>query len=395
MNNEGKPMDSNQNDATVNLQVLLAECVGLDASDLHLSPGLPPYFRVHGILGPAKGIAPIAAAQLDRMAEALMIPFGSASLQVTGAVDGATTADDGTRFRFNVYRRQGHFAIAFRRLEDRFRTLVELGMPESLYQLSGFPDGLVVVSGPTGSGKSTTLATLLDRINQTRQCHIVTIEDPIEYLHPPKQSLINQRQIGSDVGTFNDALVASLRQDPDVILVGEVRDLATIRTAISAAETGHLVLTTVHASDCVGSIERLISVFPADEQAGMRKQLSLVLRTIVTQHLLIADGVADFGFPNQQGMAPTRRMRVAASEVLMNNAAVANLIATGKSAQVYMAMETGAAQGMHTMEQDLARLLVGNHISEMTACTYAKHPSIVRDRANLLRKQWSRPLGTG
>ena len=211
------------------------------------------------------------------------------------------------RFRFNVFRRQGHFAVAFRRLEDRFRTLVELGMPESLYQLSGYPDGLVVVSGPTGSGKSTTLATLLDRINQTRQCHIVTIEDPIEYLHAPKQSLINQRQIGSDVGTFNDALVASLRQDPDVILVGEVRDLATIRTAIGPAETGHLVLTTVHASDCVGAIERLISVFPADEQPGMRKQLSLVLRTIVTQHLLIADGVADFGFPNQQATLPTRR----------------------------------------------------------------------------------------
>jgi twitching motility protein PilT len=385
-------MAGTDKDAGVDLQTLLAEAVALDASDLHLSPGLPPYFRVHGVLAPSQGAATLLPAILDAMAQELMGPFGSASLQSTGSVDGAMTAADGTRFRFNVFRRQGHFAVAFRRLEDRFRTLVELGMPESLYQLSGFPDGLVVVSGPTGSGKSTTLATLLDRINQTRQCHIVTIEDPIEYLHTPKQSLINQRQIGSDVGTFNDALVASLRQDPDVILVGEVRDLATIRTAITAAETGHLVLTTVHASDCVGAIERLISVFPAEEQTGMRKQLSLVLRTIVTQHLLIADGVADFGFVEQQAAPPIRRPRVVASEVLMNNPAIANLIAISKSSQIYTAMETGSAQGMHTMEQDLARLLVANHISEMTACTYAKHPSIVRDRANLLRKQWSRPM---
>src|SRR5262249_41993629 len=202
------------------------------------------------------------------------------------------------------------------RLEDRFRGLAELGLPESLYELCNLPDGLVVVCGPTGAGKSTTLATMLDRVNQTRRCHVITIEDPIEYIHPPALSLISQRQVGSDAGTFNDALVASLRQDPDVILVGEIRDLATIRTAITAAETGHLVFTTVQAGDCVGAVERLVSVFPADEQAGVRRQLSLVLRAIIAQHLLIVDGAGGNLNGNGQPALPVRRSRVAVSEVL-------------------------------------------------------------------------------
>jgi twitching motility protein PilT len=359
------------------LQTLLAECVRLDASDLHLAPGLPPYFRVHGILAPTEG-PPVP---LDGIAQELMAPFGSTGLQTTGSVDGAISAPDGTRFRFNVFRRQGQLAIALRRLEDRFRSLAELGMPESLYQLCELPDGLLVVCGPTGAGKSTTLASLIDRVNRTRQCHIVTIEDPIEYLHAPVRSLVNQRQVGSDAGSFNDALVASLRQDPDVILVGEIRDLATIRTAITAAETGHLVLTTVHAGDCVGAIERLVSVFPADEQTGIRRQLALVLRTVVAQHLLIADGTA-----GQHSNNPKRRERVVASEILMVTTAVGNMIATAKGSQIYSTMETGTAQGMQTLEQDLARLVVANQISENTAFTLARNPAIVRDRVSLLRK---------
>ncbi|HEY5312458.1 MAG TPA: type IV pilus twitching motility protein PilT, partial [Pirellulales bacterium] len=228
--------------------------------------------------------------------------------------------------------------------------------------------------------KSTTLATLIDRINRTRPCHIVTIEDPVEYVHTPLMSLVNQRQLGMDTESFNEALVAAMRQDPDVILVGEIRDLATIRTAITAAETGHLVFTTVHAGDCVGTIERLVSVFPADEQTGVRRQVALVLKAIVAQHLIVADGPANRPSENGQPANLRRRTRVVTSEVLIANPAVANLIATGKSNQIYSSMETGGNQGMQTLEEDLARLLAAQQISETTAMTMARNPQIVRDR---------------
>jgi len=276
------------------LDAMLADCVRLDASDLHLAPGQPPFFRIHGVLGPQPAAAALTKEQLDGVVSELLRAFSRGGLEPggTGSVDGALSSRDGTRFRFNVFRRQNAIGVALRKLEDRFRGLAELGLPEHLYQLCDLPDGLVVVCGPTGSGKSTTLATMLDRINRSRRCHMITIEDPIEYIHPPALSLVSQRQVGADASSFNDAVVASLRQDPDVILVGEIRDLGTIRTAITAAETGHLVFTTVHAGDCVGAIERLVSVFPADEQNGIRRQLALVLKAVIAQHLLIADGPA-------------------------------------------------------------------------------------------------------
>lgn len=370
------------------LDRLLAECKRRDASDVHLAPGLPPYLRVHGVLEPEA--VPVPPETLASVGE-LLVGGPLDGIGRVGSLDGAVNAPDGTRFRFNVFRRGGNIAIALRRLEDTFRTLAELGLPDSLYQLCDNPDGLVVVAGPTGSGKSTTLATLLDRINRGRRCHIVTIEDPVEYIHPPAQALVNQRQIGTDAPSFNDALVASLRQDPDVILVGEVRDQATIRTAITAAETGHLVFTTVHAGDCAGTIERMVSVFPAEEQPGMRRQLSLVLRAIVSQHLLIADG------PNGRDSAqPHKRNRCVVSEVLMVNTAAANLIATGKSAQIYSAMETGGGAGMQTLEQDLARLLRAGLITEATAMAMARNPQVLQDRLGLLRRgAHGRPLTGG
>jgi len=288
------------------------------------------------------------------------------------------SSPDGVRFRFNIFRRQSEISIALRRLEDRFRTLTELGMPESLYNLCDLRDGLVVISGPTGAGKSTTLATLLDRINQTRAGHIITIEDPIEYLHAPVRCVVNQRQVGLDAPSFNGALVDAMRQDPDVILVGEIRDLDTIRTGIIAAETGHLVFTTLHAGDCVGAVERLVAVFPSDEQEGIRRQLSLVLRAIVAQHLLVAVK------PDERHVAESMPC-VAASEILMVTPAVANLIATGKSAQIYSAMETGTSLGMQTLEQDLARLWNAGRITEAAAMALARNPSVVRDRAALAR----------
>ncbi|MGE3804509.1 MAG: type IV pilus twitching motility protein PilT [Gemmataceae bacterium] len=362
---------------------LLGVCIAQAASDLHLVPDHPPYLRIQGVLEEQVAMPPLSEPQLDQLAEELMRPWDRAALDRTGSFDGAISGPNGVRFRFNLFRRQNQLAISMRRLEDRFRSLTELGLPEHLYQLCDLPDGLVLVCGPTGSGKTTTLAALLDRINRTRRCHIVTIEDPIEYLHPPMKSLVNQRQLGIDTSSFNDALVASMRQDPDVILVGEIRDLATIRTAITAAETGHLVFTTVHAGDCVGAIERLVAVFPADEQPGVRRQLALVLRAIVAQHLLIADGSVDR--KAAEGGQP-RRHRVVTSEVLRGTPAVANLIVAAKSNQIYSAMETGAAEGMQTLEQDLARLWVAHRISEATATMMARNPAVMRDRAALLRK---------
>ena len=358
----------------------LAACIIADGSDLHFSPGLPPHIRIHGELAPLTGEPVCSGETIARIGGELLRHMGGSGEigdMPRGSLDGAITSAGGVRFRFNVFRRQNEIALALRRLEDRFRSLRELGLPESLLQFSTLRDGLVVVSGTTGAGKSTTLATLLDHVNRTRSGHIITIEDPIEYLHAPVRCVVNQRQVGLDAPTFNDALVASLRQDPDVVLVGEVRDLDTIRTAITAAETGHLVFTTLHAGDCVGSIERLVSVFPSDEQDGIRRQLSLVLRGIVAQRLLPVAGED----------ATVRRMPC--SEILINTPAVANLIATCKSAQIYSAMETGTSLGMQTFEQDLARLWVGGSISEATALAMARNPNILRERAVILRQRWS------
>lgn len=381
----GHPAGDATASADAVLQQLLAACVAADASDLHIAPGLPPMLRIHGILETQDEYGRLSAATTQAMANVLGREFDQAPLAKTGSLDGALTANDGTRFRFNVFRRQNAISIALRRLEDRFRPLSDLGLPDALYELCNMPDGLVVVAGPTGAGKSTTLATLVDRINQTRRAHIVTIEDPIEYLHRSAKSLVNQRQVGLDTSSFNDALVASLRQDPDVILVGEIRDLATIRTAITAAETGHLVFTTVHAGDCVGTIERLVSVFPADEQTGIRRQLALVLRSIIAQHLLVADGPAGALPVGPDGIQ--RRRRIVLSEVLMATDAVSHLIASGKSAQIYSSMESGGAQGMQTLEESLAKLMMGDWITEQTAMTMARNPAVVRDRVQRLQSR--------
>ena len=377
------------------LEFLLSECVRLDASDLHLSPGVAPHLRIHGDLAPCESECELLKpAQSEAMVAALASYTGSTAaifmerMERKGSIDGALSARDGTRFRFNVFRRQTQMVIVLRRLEDTFRSLTELGFPESLYALCELRDGLVIVSGPTGAGKSTTLATLIDRINRTRPCHIVTLEDPIEYVHRPIKSIVNQRQIGLDAPSFNDALVASMRQDPDVVLLGEIRDLDTIRTAIVAAETGHLVFATLHAGDCVGAIERLVSVFPANEQEGIRRQLALVLKAVISQHLLPAAA------PSNEKAA--RHTRVAASEVLMVSPAVSNLIGTAKSAQIYSLMETGHTGGMQTFEQDLARLWVAGRITEAVAVATARNVNVLRSRVALLRKRaagaWEQPV---
>ena len=360
-------------------QKLLAACTAMDASDLHLVPGQPPLLRRDGQLVAIVEEPPLNAPELSGLASELLAKDQRQLLSARGDCDGALTVA-GARFRFNVFKRSDGLCVAFRRLGERFRTLRELGLPESLYQLCDLPDGLVLVAGPTGAGKSTTLAALIDRINCAHARNIITIEDPIEYVHVAGRGLVSQRQVGADCSCFYEALVAALREDPDVIFVGEIRDLDTIRTAITAAETGHLVFTTVHAGDSVGVIERMVSVFPANEQDGIRRQLSFVLRAVVTQQLLLCDGPS-----TSRRTGTSSRRRIVASEVLMVNGAVANLIATAKSSQIYSAMEVGGAQGMQTLEQDLARLHVAGQISEATALAYAQNSRTLLDRIHHLR----------
>lgn len=364
------------NETTAFLNTLFALCEARGASDIHLCAGLAPRFRVQGLLRPlaesgtarpalVEACGLLLAATTLPPTEAAPLAAAHRTLLADGSVDGATTSPAGHRYRFNVYRENSSTAVALRRLDDRFLSLEELGLPPQLADFSSLRDGLVVVTGPTGSGKSTTLATLIEQINLSRACHIITIEDPVEYVHPSQCCLVHQRQIGRDATGFNAALVESLRQDPDVILVGEIRELETIRTAITAAETGHLVFTTLHAGDCVGAIERLVSVFPAGEQDGIRRQISLVLRGIFAQHLL-------------PPVKPGDR-RVACGELLVVTPAIANLIATGKSQQIYSAIETGSGQGMQTLDQALARLLSAGKITEQAASAMTRNPALLKD----------------
>lgn len=365
------------------LQQLLAHAVSTGASDIHLSVGLSPYFRIHGLLNPEPKWPSIDSSLMAELAKQVHAGRDLGQLQSQDSLDGALTGPSSSRFRYNIFKQKNALAIALRRLEERIRPLEELGLPTSLYELADLNDGLVIVAGPTGSGKSTTLATLIDRINRNHTGHIVTIEDPIEYLHPSVKSLVNQRQIGIDSPSFREALISSLRQDPDVILVGEIREIETIRTALMAAETGHIVFTTVHAADCVGVIERVTSVFPADEQPGIRRQLALVLKAVIAQQLIVADGPAVVADSRRDEARLAKR--VVASEVMRVTPAVANLIASSKSAQIYSAIESGIQANMQTLDQDLARLLVAGMISEQAAVAYAHNPSIVLERASRLR----------
>ena len=361
------------------LENVFALCEEYGASDIHFAVGERPRFRIRGALVERGDFRPFERKTVDAIAMELglsTLPVGTdegtervrMTLMRDGAIDGAVTAPNGVRYRFNVYRESERHAVALRRLDGSFRSFAELGLPERVEGFCREPDGLVIVSGPTGSGKSTTLATMLDRINHTRQGHIITIEDPIEYVHRSDRCLVHQRQVGRDTKSFNDAMIESLRQDPDVILVGEIRDLATVRTALRAAETGHLVFATLHASDCAGAVERIISVFPADEQPSARHQLALALRGILTQHLL---------------PSVDRTRRWAACELLVNTHAAANLIANGRSAQLYSVIETGTPQGMKALDASLAELLAAGAIAEEQAMMLSRNPELLKGRMRM------------
>src|SRR3712207_1185068 len=281
------------------------------------------------------------------------------NLEINRQIDLSYSIPGVARFRVNVYFQRESLGAAFRLIPTELKSLEELGIPPSLHQLASKPRGLVVVTGPTGSGKSTTLAAMIDLINATRADHIMTIEDPIEFLHRHKRCIVNQREIGPDATTFAEALRGALRQDPDVILLGEMRDLETISTALTAAETGHLVLGTLHTQSAPGTVDRVIDVFAAEQQEQVRIQLAGTLQGIVTQALL----------PTVGG-----RGRVAALEILLPDDATRNLIRQGKVEQIYTIMQTGTQKGMQTMEQSLAELTLRHIITLDLALSRSSRP---------------------
>ncbi len=322
---------------------LLEQMVARNASDLHITVGAHPAVRVRGRLEPLQNVEALTPDTTQQLLYRILSTEQQKQLEVNRQVDLSHAIPGVARFRVNVYLQKETVAGAFRLIPTEIKTLEELGIPSSLHDLAKKPRGLVLVTGPTGSGKSTTLASLIDEINRTRTDHIITIEDPIEFLHEHKRCIVNQREIGPDATGFADALRAALRQDPDVILLGEMRDRETIGTALTAAETGHLVLATVHTQSAPQTIDRVIDVFAAEQQAQVRTQLGGTLQGVVTQTLMpTADGTG----------------RVPALEILLPDDAVRNLIRQGKTEQIYSYMQTGTMRGMQTMEQSLADLIM-------------------------------------
>lgn len=346
----------------MNIVDLLSETLQRQASDLHLAAGLVPMVRVHGdilrleheALQPSDVMRLVSQimnpAQLQRYESELELDF---SYEVVGL----------SRFRVNVYQQQRGPAAALRVVPSTIRSLESLQAPRVLGELAMMPRGLVLFTGPTGSGKSTSMAAMVDHRNQRQHGHILTIEDPIEFVHQSQRCLVNQREVGTHTMGFAQALRSALREDPDVILVGELRDLETIRLALTAAETGHLVLATLHTSSAAKSIDRLVDVFPAGEKDMVRSMLSESLQGVVSQTLCkTADG----------------RGRVAALEIMLGTPAIRNLIRENKVAQMYSVMQSGLSQGMQTLDQHLATLVRGGLITAEEARLHARYPETIR-----------------
>jgi twitching motility protein PilT len=329
--------------ARVDAELLMAleTVVTEGASDLHISIGAPPMIRIDGGLRAIEGMEPWDRERVAAALYSLLNDEQRAQFDDVLELDFAFTLSEESRFRVNFYLQRGAIGGAFRLIPTEIKTLVELGIPDVVGEFGKLPRGLVLVTGPTGSGKSTTLAALIDLVNTTRSDHIVTVEDPIEFMHPNKRSLVNQREVGADTQSFNNALKHVLRQDPDVILIGELRDLETISVALTAAETGHLVFATLHTQDAGQTIDRVIDVFPPHQQGQVRTQLAATLQGVVCQTLVKKAGGG----------------RAVATEILVTTPAIANLIREGKTYQIRSALQAGRAQGMNTMDQHLADLV--------------------------------------
>lgn len=354
----------------VGIEELLQIMAERKASDLHLTVGSPPVLRIDGVLVPLD-YDKLTNETCQRLVYSVLDERQRKKFEETNELDCSFGVKGLGRIRMNVYRQRGSIGAALRAIPSTFFTFEELGLPPVVYDVVKKPKGLVLVTGPTGCGKSTTLAAMINYINENRPCHIVTIEDPIEYAHYNKKAIINQREVGHDTYSFAEALKHVLRQDPDVILIGEMRDFETIQAALTIAETGHLVFATLHTTDAPSSVNRIIDVFPQHQQAQVRTQLSMTLQAVFSQILL----------PRAQGFG-----RVLACEVLIATAAVRNVIREGKIEQIYSLMQTGSKYGMQTMNQALSDLVMKKNITLETALEASTDPEE-------LRKMLAKPVG--
>jgi twitching motility protein PilT len=327
---------------------LLRIVMDRNASDLHLVAGAPPVIRLHGDLVRLENFERLDSAAIRKMVYSILTQRQRERLEDNLELDLSYSLPHKGRFRVNVYYQRDSIGAALRLIPAHIKSLSELGLPPQMEQFAEYPRGLVLVTGPTGSGKSTTLATLIDLINSQKQSHVMTVEDPIEFLHKHKRSVVNQREVGTDTKSFANALRHALRQDPDVILVGEMRDLETISIALTAAETGHLVFATLHTQDAPQSVDRMIDVFPPHQQQQVRVQVAASLQAIVTQQLL----------PKRDGEG-----RAVVAEMMIATPAIRNLIREAKTHQIYSAMQAGGRYGMQTMDQALAELVKRGRIS--------------------------------
>jgi twitching motility protein PilT len=333
----------------------------MNGSDLLFRAGSPPLARVDGAIRPLEGTGELEPKETEQVAEALLAPEQLATLRKDKEVDFSFEWQGIARFRGNAYHTRGTVAVCLRLIPAAIPTFDDLGLPPIAETVAGLPQGFVLVTGPTGSGKTTTMASILDRVNTERPCHIVTIEDPIEYVHEPKMAAISQREIGADTHSFPRALRSALREDPDVLLVGEMRDPESIQTTLTIAETGHLVFASLHTNDTAQSLDRVVDVFPAESQAQVRVQLAGSLAAVISQRLI----------PRVDGG------RVAAFEVLVANNAVRNLIKEGKTRQIRNVVLTGQRQGMMTLEMSLSALVREGVISYEEALVHSLFPDEV------------------
>ncbi len=355
----------NSTETQLTLPDLLRKMTDLGGSDLHITTNSPPQVRVHGHLSPLEGFPPFTPADTKRLAYSVLTDAQKHRFEENLELDFSFGLKGMSRFRANLFNQKGAVGCVFRAIPYEIKTFKDLGLPPVVSDMCKKPRGLILVTGPTGSGKSTTLASMIDKINIERHEHILTIEDPIEFLHNHKNCVVNQREVNSDTHGFADALRTALRQDPDVVLVGELRDLETIEMALRVAETGHLTFATLHTNSAASTINRIIDVFPGEQQSQVRTQLSMVLEGIMCQALLPK--------PNNDG-------RVMALEILIPNAAIRNLIREDKIHQIYSSMQTGQDKfGMQTFNQALATLFMNRQITMDVAMQRTSNTDELRD----------------